>query len=99
MYEANENVIEFLRDEKTASVTFSQPRFISKVRKLAAQYPNEVMILHQPEDNHGYLVAHLPVRFIKLNNPTGNLTEEERSERSERARNNFHTVISADETK
>lgn len=61
-----ENVIEFLRDSKTATVTFSQGRYISKIKKLAEKYPDEVQIVHE---NRSSIVAHIPTKYIKVNHP------------------------------
>lgn len=89
MASERENCIEWLMDSKTATVTLSQGRYISKIRKLAEKFPDEVKIIAEPENNDGYMVAHIPVKYIKLNNSSRNLTEEEREELSERARVNL----------
>ena len=39
-----ENVIEFMKDAKTATVTFSQGRYITKIKNLAEKYPDKVEI-------------------------------------------------------
>lgn len=62
----NENAIEFLRNDKVATVTFSQGKFISKVKKLAEQYPEEVQIVHE---NKGSIVAHVPVSYFLPRRP------------------------------
>jgi len=84
----NENVIEFIRDSKTATVTFCQGRYVSRIKELAEKKPDECQITTKNKD--GSIVAHVPVSWIKIN-PTRELTEEQRTELSERARNNFHT--------
>lgn len=60
-----ENVIEFLKGEETATCTFCQGRFITKVKRLAAKYPDLVKITFENPD--GSIVATLPVKAIKLN--------------------------------
>ena len=75
----NENVIEFLRDQKTATVTFCQKKFINKIKDLADKFPDECRILKENED--GSIVAHIPVKWIKVNNPQRkprDLSDEER---------------------
>ena len=72
----NENVIEFLRDEKTATVTFCQGRYITKVKELAERYPEDVKITHENKD--GSIVAHIPTNYITLSNRSKNLTDEQR---------------------
>lgn len=81
----NENVIEFLRDQETATLTLCQGRYIGKIRKLAEKYPDECKIIFENED--GSILAHIPVTWIKFNPPM-NLTEEQREAKRETMRNN-----------
>lgn len=90
MSDGIENVIEFLRGSETALVTFSQGRYISRVKALAEQFPEDVQILKLPEDNHGYLLARLPVRYIKIRPPM-QMSQEQRDALAERARANFRS--------
>lgn len=62
-----ENVIEFLRGEKTASVTFCQGRYVSRIKKLATKYPDECQIVRENRD--GSILAHVPVSWIKVSRP------------------------------
>lgn len=79
-----ENVIEFLKDAKTATVTFSQGRYISKIKKLAEKHPDEVEIIAV---NKNSIMAHIPVKAIKINIIEGReLTEEEKEIARERLR-------------
>lgn len=78
----NENVIEFTRDNRVATVTFCQGRYVTKVKELAKKYPEEVQITHENED--GSIVAHIPTSYIKINKRTHNLTDEQRQELSDR---------------
>ena len=82
-YGCEENTIEFTRDSKTATVTFSQGRYISKIKKLAESHPEECKILVENKD--GSIVARVPVSWIKIN-PGRNISEEEREERAKRAK-------------
>ncbi len=79
-----ENVIEFLKDEKRATVTFSQGRYKSRIRKLAAAHPEECQIVAENKD--GSICAHIPVDWIRIN-PSRELTDEEKERLSEHARN------------
>lgn len=63
----NENVIEFLKDSKTATLSLSQGRYIGKVKKLAQSYPEECEIV--AENNDGSICAHVPVSWIKIGIP------------------------------
>ena len=66
-YGANENVIEFIKDSKMATGTFTQIREISKIKKLAAQRPEECQIVEENSD--GSIVAHFPVSWVKIRPP------------------------------
>lgn len=72
---ACENAIEFIKNSKVATVTLSQGRYISKVKSLASKYPDEVKIIREDK---GYLVAHLPVKFIKITGRRAEMSEEQR---------------------
>lgn len=77
----NENVIEFLRNEERATVTLSQGRFISKIRKLADKHPAECQIV--AENSDGSIVAHIPTKWIKIT-PERKMSEEAREKSSQR---------------
>lgn len=78
-----ENVIEFMLDEKTATVTFTQGRYITRIKNLAKEKPDECKITYTNRD--GSIVAHIPVSWIRIN-PTMELSEERKKELSERMR-------------
>ena len=82
----NENVIEFLRNSPTATVTFCQGKYITKIRKLAERFPDECEIV--AENTDGSIMAHIPTKWIKINNPQREMTEEEKRMAMERVRNN-----------
>lgn len=65
MADYRENCIEWLNGQDTISVTLSQGRYISKVRKLAEKYPDLVQILAENDD--GSIFAHMPLKSLKLN--------------------------------
>lgn len=81
----NENVLEWVKNEPIATVTFSQGKYITKIRKLAEKFPEECQITHENQD--GSIVAHIPVKWIKINNPQRVMTEEEKRLAAERIRN------------
>lgn len=62
----NENALEWITGDKTATVTLSQKRLISRVEKLAQEHPDEVQIVHR---NRTSIVAHIPAAYIKLQPP------------------------------
>lgn len=81
----NENAIEFLRDQKIATGTFCQGRYVSKIKKLAEERPDECQITDENPD--GSIVAHFPVSWVKIAPPREvNLTEEQKTVLAERLR-------------
>lgn len=82
---STENVIEWTRNQKQASVTLCQGRVITRVKELAEKYPEECQILAQNKD--GSIFAHIPTEWIRINPPM-NLSDEEREARAERMRRN-----------
>lgn len=72
-YGCEENTIEFTRDSKTATVTFSQGRYISKIKKLAERHPESCRILIENKD--GSILARVPVSWVKISRPK-EITEE-----------------------
>lgn len=76
-----ENVIEWLRDEKTAALTITQGRVKSKVERLAKARPEECEILARNED--GSMFARVPVGWVKIS-PPREVSEEQRQQAKER---------------
>ena len=74
-------MIEWLKGQNCVTVTLSQGRYISKVKKLAEKYPNEVEIVVENKD--GSIVAHIPLRYIKISRPK-EMTEEQKQKAAER---------------
>lgn len=81
MSDNNENVIEFLRGQQTATVCFSQQRFVNRIIELAKNYPQVCVI--KDMNNDGSIVAHIPVEWVKIR-PPRQMTEEQRLEIVER---------------
>ncbi len=82
-----ENMIEFLENEERATVTFSQGRYKTRIRKLAKERPKECQVVAENPD--GSLCAHIPVTWIKIN-PGYQLTKEQREQKAETMWRNFH---------
>lgn len=71
-----ENVIEWISGDKNVTVTISQQKYITKIKKLSEKFPDEVKIIYTNQD--GSILAHLPLRAIKINlTAKKELTEEE----------------------
>ena len=83
--ENRENVIEWLIGQKHIVVTFTEKKYINKVKKLAEKFPNEVKIKAVNKD--GSIVAHLPKTALKLSViKKRDLTEDERQAIRDRLR-------------
>ena len=91
MDNVRENAIEFLRDSKTATVTFSQPRYITRIKELAKEHPEECKIKAVNPD--GSIVARIPVKWVKIT-PPRELSEETRQAAAARM-----LAVRADSTK
>ena len=93
---SGENAIEWFTGSDRATVTLSSKRHITRIRKLAAAHPEAVEIIKEPEKNSGYLYARIPASWISIKAPkTFNLSDEQRRELVDRARNNFNIAISS----
>ncbi len=71
----NENVIEWLKDGKTATLSLTQGRTITRVMKLARNRPEECRIIAENAD--GSIVARVPVGWIKIS-PNREVSEEQK---------------------
>lgn len=60
---SRENVIGWFKDSEIATVTFSQGRYISRIKKLAEKYPDDVKVL---ENADGTILAYIPVKAIHI---------------------------------
>ena len=78
---SRENVIGWYKDSEIATVTFSQGRYISKIKKLAEKYPDDVKVL---ENVDGTILAYIPVKAIHLSITHIEMSEERKKAASER---------------
>ncbi len=76
-----ENVIEFTKGSGRAGVTFCQGRYKSRIKKLAADRPEECQIV--AENTDGSICAHIPVAWIRISPPPAR-TETQREMARER---------------
>lgn len=82
----NENAIEFMTNGTKATLTFSQGRYKSVIRKLAEKHPDDCQIVADNED--GSICAHVPVAWIRIS-PPKQYTEEQRQQMRERLSHNI----------
>lgn len=64
---SEENAIEFLKDSDRATVTFSQGRYKTRIKRLAKKHPESCEII--AENNNGSILAHIPVSWVKISPP------------------------------
>lgn len=92
MAEIKETVFECTNGSDVATITSNEQKWINKINKLAAQRPDDVEIVYTPEDNYGYILAHVPKTWMKLSPSRAvNYTEEQKvaaAERMAKARQN-----------
>ena len=62
--DVKENVIEWITGDEWVSCTFTQRKYITKVRKMLDKQPNLVPIFHENKD--GSIFCHLPLKSLKL---------------------------------
>lgn len=84
--ELQENVLEWTTGQRNIAVTFSEAKYIRKVKELAEKYPDDVKIIAENKD--GSIFAHIPKSALKLNIVKRDLSEEERKALGERLRAN-----------
>lgn len=79
--------IHWFKDDETAEITTADKTLMTKIRK-AAKESNEVIIDSEPNaDNGGFMLALVPVKFIKISKPKKvNFTEEQKKAMAERMR-------------
>lgn len=53
-------------DPDNAFFSSNEKRWINKIHKLKKEYPDEVEILKEPENNGGTIYARLPAKAFKL---------------------------------
>lgn len=72
-------------DKETAYFSSDEKKWINRMRKLAAKYPDKVTILAQPETNDGCIYVKLPSRALRVQIPSKGtpLTEEQKQKLAE----------------
>ena len=76
----NENCIEWISNQHSITCTFSQLKWVNKVKQLQKKYPDKVKIVAENED--GSIVAKMPIKALKLSIIERELSDEKREELS-----------------
>ena len=82
-----ENAIEFIKHSARATATFSQGRYISRIKKLAEKYPEEceIVAINKSTGEGESICAHIPTAWIRITPPAvRELTEEQKEELTRR---------------
>lgn len=83
-----ETCVEYITVDSYATFCSGERKWINKILKLKAQYPNEVDIITPPEQNGGIILSHIPKSWLKVSPPRKvNMTEEQREAAAERMKN------------
>lgn len=91
-----ENVIEFAKHSERATVTFSQGRYVSRIKKLAEKYPEdcEIVALNKSAREGEIICAHIPTAWIRIAPPTVmSLTDEQREAIRKRLHGDSYNVV------
>lgn len=81
-----DNGVEWYTGDERVTATFSQRKWVSKIKKLADKRPADVEIVAENED--GSIVAHLPLSFIKIS-PPKQVSEEQKERMRLQAQKNI----------
>ena len=81
MSDLNENGIEWVTGDDTISCSFSQKKYVNKVKSLAKKFPDQVKVI---ENKDGSIFAKLPLSAFKLSISSRVFTEEEKEKIRER---------------
>ena len=71
-----ENGLEWLNGQDTVTFSFSQKKFINKIKALAEKYPDKVDIYAENED--GSITGKIPLNFVRIGAPRQISIDDER---------------------
>lgn len=82
-----ETTTQAMADEKSFTFYSSEFKWISKIEKLAEQYPQEVIIkdIYFEDGKECSIMAEIPKRYFKISHPR-TVSEEQRQAAAERLR-------------
>lgn len=66
-----------------ASISSSERKFIGKIKKLAAQYPEDTKLIENPD---GSVYLQFPIEWFKMPHPPRQMSDEAREKAAERMR-------------
>jgi hypothetical protein len=78
-----ENMIEFVTNTRSATVTFTNQKHINRIKKLYEEHPDEFKFFEENSD--GSVCAKIPLKWVKIS-PPKKVSEAQRQAASERFR-------------
>lgn len=85
MADFKETSVGYITDERHATFSSSETKWINKITKLYEKHPDKVEIIYTPESNNGTIYAHVPKSWLKISPPRQvNYTDEQRAAMAER---------------
>ena len=81
-----DNGVEWYTGDDKVTVTFSQRKWVSKIKKLSVSRPDEVELVVENED--GSIVAHIPLSYVKIS-PPKKVSEEQKERMRLQAQKNI----------
>ena len=82
--EYKENVIEWVNGDEKAALTLNREKHKTRIKKLKAQYPDEVDFIINRD---GSMFAHIPVSWVRISPPRKvDLTDEQKQILADRMR-------------
>ena len=81
--EVMENALEWLTGEDRVDVTLYRGRLQNRILRLAEEHPDEVAVICRPEENNGFLFAHVPLKWLRIQ-PPKQMSAEQREKAKER---------------
>lgn len=85
---SRENNIEWLNGQDRVTVSFSQAKYINKVKKLAEKHSDVEIVA---ENNDGSITAHLPLSYIKVS-PPRQMSEEQKEQARDRLKKSWKNI-------
>ena len=80
-----ENVIEWIKGQRTCVVTFSNQKHINKIKALYEEYKDDFTYFKENKD--GTICAKIPLKWIKISNTKREYSEEQKEKLRERMKN------------
>lgn len=91
--EFRENVIEWINGQNYVCCTFSQKKFINKIKRFAEKYPSEVKIVS--ENPEGSIYVRVPLSYLKIGRAR-EMSEEQKQAARERMKEYQNKVKNSD---